>query len=74
MKGGNAFGEEGSTRIFITERGAPGRTGIGAAMNVGNYLSCIATVLSFALGNHRPILESVRDRYPGSFGDAWVAN
>lgn len=43
-EGGNAFGEEGPTRIFITERGAPGRTGIGAAMNVGNYLSCIAAV------------------------------
>lgn len=59
VRGGNAFGEEGPTRIFITERaGCSGADG--AAMNVGNYLSCIAAVLSFALGNHRPVLERAR--------------
>lgn len=73
-EGGNAFGEEGPTRIFITERGAPGRTGIGAAMNVGNYLSCIAAVLSFALSWKSPTRPRARGPLSrGSFGDAWVA-
>lgn len=74
--GGNAFGEEGPTRIFITERGAPGRTGIGAAMNVGNYLSCIAAValLRSWKSPPRPRVRGPLSPARGGFEDAWVAN
>lgn len=73
---GNAFGEEGPTRIFITERGAPGRTGIGAAMNVGNYLSCIAAValLRSWKSPPRPRVCGPLSPARGGFEDAWVAN
>lgn len=49
------------------------RGGQASAMNVGNYLSCIARSPSL-LGNHRAVLEPRGCRYPGGFGDERMAN
>jgi len=48
-------------------RGAPGRTGIGAAMNVGNYLSCIGRS-ALLLSWKSPLYpRTCVDRYPDGF-------